>query len=133
MHLIAESSGRSIALNGHPVARGGEATLHAAPSGPDGRLVLAKVYHEPSALRANKLAAMVTQQATVVQQRRGCRRVADRTPDDGRQAMLCGLPNPTFSRRPATVRSLSPSPSAAALPPGLITYISSGQRGIWRV
>jgi DNA-binding helix-hairpin-helix protein with protein kinase domain len=56
MRVRVEGNGREIDLDGPPLARGGEATLHPLPGSYN---LLAKVYHEPTDEHASRLAAML--------------------------------------------------------------------------
>jgi DNA-binding helix-hairpin-helix protein with protein kinase domain len=56
MRVQQEKTGRELALDGPPLARGGEATIYAPPGRPD---LVAKVYHRPTPEHAAKLAVML--------------------------------------------------------------------------
>ena len=56
MRVRLEKDGTTVALEGPPFARGGEAAIHPLPDRPG---LLAKVYHKPTPEQADKLAAMI--------------------------------------------------------------------------
>src|SRR5947209_7545737 len=56
MRVRLENDGATVALDGEPFARGGEAAVWPLPDRPG---VLAKVYYRPAPDQADKLAAMI--------------------------------------------------------------------------
>jgi DNA-binding helix-hairpin-helix protein with protein kinase domain len=56
MRVRLEKDAQTIVLAGPPLARGGEATIYELPQRPT---LVAKVYHQPAARHAEKLAAML--------------------------------------------------------------------------
>ena len=63
MRLQLERSGGTIDLGSLPLARGGEAAIYAVPSSQaGGRTLVAKIYHQPDAVKARKLTAMLDHQ-----------------------------------------------------------------------
>jgi DNA-binding helix-hairpin-helix protein with protein kinase domain len=56
MHVLLEANGRPLVLDEPPLARGGEAAVHAVAGEPG---LAAKVYHRPTPEQADKLAALL--------------------------------------------------------------------------
>src|SRR5580700_5064327 len=54
--LRLEKSSRTFVINGQPLARGGEAAIYEVPDQPG---LVAKVYYQPTAEHADKVAAMI--------------------------------------------------------------------------